>query len=174
MNGLRMKKKRDKRRRLFSDFRVQGELIVRIAAYWVVCQLAVVGTFVGATILNSAVPGDEVSVWSLIIPAVVVSSLVLPLVLFDAITFSNRFAGPLLRFRRNLAEFAETGTAENMEFRPGDFYMDLTDSFNKLVSLVDRQKDEPCPSDEPTTETVPPLRIQPMEFAGSVGSESHV
>ena len=75
-----------------------------------------------------------------ITPALFVSSLALPLALFDLILFSNRFAGPMLNFRRKFNELVEHETAETMHLRHGDFYPDLAENFNKLRDKIQSEK----------------------------------
>ena len=45
--------KKERRRRVFADLKIQGGLCLRVAIYWVVCQLAVIGTIAAFAALES-------------------------------------------------------------------------------------------------------------------------
>ena len=60
-------------------------------------------------------------------PVVIVSLLLLPLVIFDMIRFSNRFVGPLLRLRRSMRQLARGQRVEPLKFRSNDLWQDLAD-----------------------------------------------
>jgi signal transduction histidine kinase len=77
------------------------------------------------------------NIWQIIGPAVVVSLLVLPIAMFDMLVYSNKFAGPLLRFRRNFGELARGEEVRQIHFRPGDLLNDLSENYNTLVALKD-------------------------------------
>ena len=46
---------------------------------------------------------------------------------------SHRIAGPLYRFNNHLNKIAETGEFGPIKFRDGDFFIELTESFNKAI-----------------------------------------
>jgi hypothetical protein len=120
-----------KRWRLIADPRIQGTLCLRVAVYWVLCQLTVFGTMFGFAFLEGS--GSE-GFQHLVIPAMIASGVVLPAVIVDMISFSNRFAGPLRNFRRRFDDFATTGEFEEIRFRKGDFFPDLQENFNRIAS----------------------------------------
>jgi hypothetical protein len=163
-----MKKQRDKRWRFWADKTIQGRLVARIAVYWVVCQLATVVTmFAMSFLLQGSPTAGSGSIWSLIVPALTVSTLVLPFALFDAVVFSNRFAGPMMRFRRHFAELADTGSAKEMSFRPTDFYGDLSDNFNKLCQKAD------APDSNDGNESTTSGQLPMLHMTSPIGSEAH-
>lgn len=131
-----MSKKKHKRWRLFADPRVQGQFCLRVVIYWLVCQV----TFFGAMLAFASVGGKEsispAALMNLAWPAFIMSILALPFALLDAVGFSNRFAGPVLNFRRRFADLAQGKDVGEMSFRPGDYYSDLSENFNKLRTRV--------------------------------------
>lgn len=127
---------RNKRWRLLADARVQGAFCVRIVIYWLACQFAMVATMLGIANLEAAGPGTSGSVMHLITPALSISFLLLPLVLLDSLAFTNRFAGPLLKFRREFSHLVATESAEQVHFRNGDFFPDLAENFNRLRGRI--------------------------------------
>jgi len=136
MTDKKMKQNKHKRLRVLADFRLQGNLCLRIMIYWIVCQLSMIGTILAFSFLGG--PASEVAapISRFIVPPLVISSLVLPIALLDMLMFSNRFAGPLLNFRRKLGELVENGACEDVRFRGGDYYRDLGDNFNKLREKI--------------------------------------
>lgn len=82
--------------------------------------------------LFSFVTNVEISIGPLVIPAIVVSFLFLPVAMVDAIVFSNRFAGPMVNLRANLKRALDGERIGEIKFRPGDFFQDIADDFNRL------------------------------------------
>lgn len=70
----------------------------------------------------------------LMIPALIASAVLLPAVLVEMISFSNRFAGPIHNFRSRFHDYAKTGAMEEIHFRKGDFFPDLQENFNQIRS----------------------------------------
>jgi signal transduction histidine kinase len=131
--------KRNKRWRLCADFKLQGSLCMRVAAYWMICQLSIFGTLLVFVFLHQGSTGPE-TVWQMLTPALIVSTIVLPLMMLDLLVFSNRFAGPLWNFRRKLENFVETNQFDEVRFRRGDFFQDLSENFNKLCEKTRVEK----------------------------------
>ncbi len=123
------KKSSNKRWRLVADSKLQGNLCIRVAIYWFLCQLTIYGTMFGFAYLEGSETND---LQHLMIPALIASLVLLPAVVVDMISFSNRFAGPLHNFRRRFEVFAKTGEIEEIRFRKGDFFPDLQENFNQL------------------------------------------
>ncbi len=131
--GQAMKKRKNKRWRLVVDVKIQLLLCARIVVYWMVCQITMIAAILGyAVLLDGSTSDSTGSLWRLLIPALTVSSLMLPIMLFDMVAFSNRFVGPIFNFRRKFKQFVEQGSADEMTFRNKDFFPDLCDNFNKL------------------------------------------
>ena len=114
---------------MIADVQIQGQLCIRLVFYWILCQISMAATMVGFTVLL----GESTDLlWRLLIPAVTVSSLFLPIMLFDLVGFSNRIVGPLFNFRNKFSQFVNDGTVGEIRFRKGDYLTDLRDDFNKL------------------------------------------
>lgn len=164
-----MKKLRERRWRSWADKQIQGQLVARVAVYWIACQLATIVTIIGMNFLTQGSPTTgSGTVWNLVVPAAIVSGMVMPFALFDVVVFSNRFAGPMMRFRRQLARLANEGTAEEIQFRNKDFYGDLAENFNQLTQKLD--KAEPSKSHE----RVAPRCLPTLHTPTPMGSEHHV
>ena len=120
--------KSHKRWRLFADPKIQGGLCLRMVVYWVICQISVIGTICGFDWLAGPSAEGEVA----LMPAFVISGLILAFVMLDLVVFSNRFAGPMLNLRRKMKMLADNDPVEEISLRPGDFYVDLAENFNRV------------------------------------------
>lgn len=137
-----------RRWRLLADSGLQTRMGLRLAFYWVACQVSLVLTIYAIAMLQGPLV-PYAALHSLVIPALAISTLVLPLILWDALLFSNRFAGPLQQLRAKLTRWAREGEAEPVQFRPGDFYPDLQEAFNQLQAerMAERTACPPVPAE---------------------------
>ncbi len=130
---LRNMKKRDRRRQFISDPKLQGLLCLRDLCYLVACQLSMVAaTLVMTLLMDGTSHNGSSAIWQLVIPALVVSTLVVPIALLDLLFFSNRIAGPLLNFRKKLQQLIENEAAEKIRIRQDDFCWELCEQLNRL------------------------------------------
>jgi hypothetical protein len=149
-----------KRKRLFIDQRVQGAIIKRMVVYWLACMLFVT---IPLLICRTLAEPERLlisqlgPVWKLYWPILATGTLLLPLLIFDALKVTNRFAGPLFRLRRNLQRFAEGKDVGPTRFRETDFWPDLAEQIDQLIERVRRAESrisEDAVTDEVGTELV--------------------
>ena len=114
---------------MIADPKVQGILCLRVAIYWLFCQVTIFGVLFALAFLEGSAGGV---IKRMIVPAMIASLVVLPVALFDMVVFSNRFVGPVYNFRKKLSKFAGNGVIEELRFRPGDYYPDLQENFNRV------------------------------------------
>src|ERR1700730_15777979 len=100
-----------KRKRLFVDASVQGALVLRVVAYWIAGLLAISQLVLcWDGLQNPGRPFFDQFRLSLLLaqyaPALIASSFVLPLVLYDTLVLTNRFVGPIYRLRRSMRALA--------------------------------------------------------------------
>lgn len=128
------------RKKQFVDRTVQGTLLLAAARYWLV-SLFVVGA---VTVLGwiFVAPGLEQLVqirsqlpafFTMLLVSIVAATLVLPVILFDLMKLTNRFAGPIYRLQRVMREAAAGIPVEPLEFRDGDYWPELAHTFNELI-----------------------------------------
>jgi hypothetical protein len=130
-------KRKEKRSRLFVDAKLQGTLLVRVALYWICCLVTATGViFVWSVSHTQPMPLSEkvAALWHQFAPGLFVTIAVMPLAIHDIIKLSNRFVGPIIRFRNALNRLARGEHVEPIHFRKGDFWHDLTDAFNASVA----------------------------------------
>lgn len=127
------------RKRLFIDHRVQAALLLRVVAYWCCCLVTVGLSLLTWRLLTG--PAQSVylylaDAWYFAVPAGIASALILPLVIYDILKLSNRFAGPLYRLRRELRRLAAGEPVPPVRFRTGDFWPELADEFNATSQRI--------------------------------------
>ena len=131
--------KKSSRRRFFVDPRLQLALVLRVALYWVVCTVVLALLASVQVLLTGGNLGYGVLIDRVLVsfgPALVASVIVLPMLLFDCVRFSNRFAGPMFRLRDQLKQLADTGHAEPVKFRKGDFWYEMAQEFNRVAERM--------------------------------------
>ena len=129
-----------RRFRLLADWKLQGRCCLRICGYWLICQLVFVVTILGFLALtgpDEVAASGGVNAWTFIMPALVSSTFFLPMALLDNLRFTNKFAGPLMRFRRELKHLAEGEKASEIVFRPGDYLIGMDQHFNAVCSRLE-------------------------------------
>ncbi len=60
----------------------------------------------------------------------------LPIVVYDAIRYSHRFAGPVMRIRQTVSRLADGENVPPIVLRKGDFWTDVADEVNRLNERV--------------------------------------
>jgi hypothetical protein len=128
------------RKHLFVDPKVQGALVLRVVFYWVVCLITMALIMLCWRLLTNP---EKIlfmrldDMWfDYCQPALIASCLLLPMVLMDAIRFSNRFVGPLLRLRRSMRELARGENVKPIAFRDSDYWQELAEEFNAVRAKV--------------------------------------
>jgi hypothetical protein len=127
------------RRRTFVDRQVQGALARRLVLHW--CAFLTLGVALSLMLeflRNPMTPlGEHVSNVISQNGAFVLTILCLtPVFLYDSVKLSHRFAGPILRLRRQMAELARGDEVKIMKTRPSDYWQDVIDDFNSVVERV--------------------------------------
>ncbi len=123
------------REKVWVDRNVQGVLLGRVVLYWI-SALLYVG--LGAACFQYYQHPD----WTLLSHAKLLFSqfwpwlpsaiFFLPLVMFDVVRLSNRFAGPIYGLRKHLDELNDDPNCEPLRFRDDDFWQDLTEPMHCL------------------------------------------
>lgn len=117
---------------------------MQVARYWVT-SIAVVGmlTVVGWVFISpgagALVASAETlrSVFSCLTMATIVTALLMPLVLYDVVRLSHKFAGPMVRLRNSMKRCAAGQAVEPVHFREGDFWQEIADSFNAIQARIE-------------------------------------
>jgi hypothetical protein len=131
--------KSNMRRSQYVDSKVQGALVWRVFLYWVACQAIFLSALVcWEMFTGSARPIYEQFdlIWYRYAPALILSAIVLPIILLDLIRLSNRFVGPMVRFRRAMRDLSRGHAVFPLSFRDNDFWRDCATDFNRLAERI--------------------------------------
>src|SRR5581483_6824108 len=73
------------------------------------------------------------------LPAIFCLVLLVPVMAWDAIRFTHRLVGPLVRFRHTMKELTRGETVRPIKLREGDYLLDLRDDFNEMLESLQRR-----------------------------------
>jgi hypothetical protein len=136
-------KKRNRREKLFVDPKVQGLLLMRVVTYWFVAVF-VMGLLIGYQVYLAGGSSPDFfklkQVLTRFEPALIAALCILPVIMLDCLRVTSKFAGPLVRLRKEMRNLADGKEVEALEFRKNDLYDDLTYEFNRLVEQVEKQR----------------------------------
>jgi hypothetical protein len=125
------------------DREVQNSLAKRILLQWFALMFATALAILAWTRLIEAPtePWESVLNISLghLTPVVITFLVMLPMFIKDSLSLSNRFAGPIVRVKRALADFADGKPIEPVEFRHGDFWKSLAHEVNRVTSRSEKE-----------------------------------
>jgi len=132
-------RKKKFRKKLFIDPKVQGAMAIRVVFYWIGCILTICMMLASWQMFYG--PARPIfqqldDMWFFYSPALFASLILLPLIVYDMIQLSNKFAGPMFRLRRSIREIAAGKKVDRLKFRKGDFWHDFAEEFNELIDRI--------------------------------------
>jgi hypothetical protein len=133
------------RKKHFIDSRVQGALARRIIFHWLVFVLVTSAVAFVVQVLSDPFRGlsSHLSdLWWAQGPFLLVMVFLLPVFVMDAIKLSHRFAGPIFNLRREIRKVAEGQAPRKLKFRQGDFWHDLANDYNAMLSKLGALEEE--------------------------------
>jgi hypothetical protein len=128
------------RSRVYVDKTVQGALAKRMILHWAVffllCALSLftLEYFRGNPELSMAEHLHVV--WGKYAFFFILMLAIMPTFIYDAMKLSNRFAGPILRLKESLKNLADGKKTKNLKFRDNDFWIELSEDFNRVAERV--------------------------------------
>jgi hypothetical protein len=132
---------REDRQKLWVD-RFQTRLFIRIGVYLLI-YLFCLGNLLFIWRLLEEGPGNPFQQYASVMvenaPALVCLALLMPVMAYDAIRFSHRLVGPLVRFRRTMESIANGEAVRPNKLREGDFLNELRGDFNKMLEALQKQ-----------------------------------
>jgi methyl-accepting chemotaxis protein len=127
---------KSKRRRNFVDRAVQGALLLHVVGDW----LMFLFTAAIFLLLIEMLTGEPRDAWQAMLrrhgPTMWVALILAPIFIYDLFKLTNRFAGPMVRLRREMRNLAEGREVSPIRFRDGDFWQDMAADFNRVVQRV--------------------------------------
>ncbi len=143
-------KRKNKRKKQFIDRPVQGAVLRRILLHaWV---FLVVGA--GFTLLVQFLANPfqdlrtlQAAFWRSVGPFIVVMLALTPMFIWDTLKLTNRIVGPMWRVRATLRKMnAGDEPIAPIHFREGDFWGDMADELNVLISRLQEIPDDSHPT----------------------------
>jgi nitrogen fixation/metabolism regulation signal transduction histidine kinase len=134
-----------RRTKRFIDSRVQGALSRRIIFHWLVFMLVTSSVAFVLQVLSDPFRGltsHLQDLWWAQGPFLLVMVFLMPVFVVDAIKLSHRFAGPVFSLRRAIRGVAEGETPRKLKFRKQDFWHELAEDYNAMLSKLGALKDE--------------------------------
>lgn len=123
------------RQQLLVDQNVQGSLLQRTALY----SAASVLYFFVILIFREWVSSPSGTFTEAVLSCLSESTywapgfmLLIPIVAYDLLKLTNRFAGPFFRLRREMRRLARDESEMSLRFREGDFWVEIADDFNSV------------------------------------------
>ena len=144
-----------RRKKRFIDSHVQGALTRRIIFHWLVFLAVASAVAFVLQVLADPFRGLDAhlrDLWWSQGPFLLVTLFLLPVFVVDAIKLSHRFAGPIFNLRRMIRSVADGAAPRKLKFRKNDFWQDLADDYNAMLSklgVLANEKSEPVEADEP-------------------------
>lgn len=127
------------RKKIWIDQKVQGGLVNRAVIYW----LSLVAYFAVGHVVFQFIDQPEwtyeehfnalLSTFGFWFPGIV---LMTPLIVFDIVKTSHRFAGPIYRMRNYLHKVGTGEEKGKLWFREGDYWWELVEPVNTLVARM--------------------------------------
>jgi hypothetical protein len=148
-------------------------MCLRVAIYWL-CFLSVTAVLLGCWLALREAPLSFsewfTGVWNQYGPALVVASLIFPVVLLDFLIVSNKFAGPLRRLHTAMKRLGDGEHVEPMRIRDNDFCGEFAEEFNRILKRMNSlERTAPAPESS-TARQMADSPDCPIRVAGSPGS----
>lgn len=132
---------REDRKKVWVD-QFQTRLMYRIGIYLVV-YLFCLGNLLFIWRLLEEGPGNPLYQYASVMadnaPALICLALLMPIMAYDAIRFSHRMVGPMVRFRATMEAIARGEAVRPIKLRNGDFVTELRDDFNKMLEALQKR-----------------------------------
>jgi hypothetical protein len=144
-----------RRNKRFIDSQVQGALSRRIIFHWLVFLVVASAAAFLLQVLADPFRGLNahlLDLWWSQGPFLLVMLFLLPVFVMDSIKLSHRFAGPIFSLRRTIRSVADGAAPRKLKFRKKDFWQDLAEDYNAMLSrlgVLQDEKSETIESDEP-------------------------
>ncbi len=133
------------RQQLLIDHGVQGSLLRRTALYSCGCAIYFIVILVFTESMSDPDANftdaffrclDESIYW---LPGLM---LLTPVVAYDLLKVTNRFAGPVFRLRREMQRLVDGESEYPLSFRDGDYWIEMADVFNEIRDELHKLREE--------------------------------
>lgn len=132
--------KKYQRRKFFVDRAIQGAILWQAILYWLLGSFVYLLIITAYRLVPAWVNAGHLSyedVWFHVSPLVISSATLLPIVLFQAVRFSHRFVGPMVRLRQVIKQLAAGQKVSHVAFRHGDYWQEIAAEINAVSNTMD-------------------------------------
>jgi hypothetical protein len=141
----------NRRRKYLIDAKVQGALIGRLLVHWLAFFLIVFLVLplwgsMFTRLVSDGAPQPVSSAWTGCGPMLLVMLVLLPLFVWDTVKLSNRFVGPMVRLRRAMHALANGENPTPVNFRQGDYWADIAESYNTVRARLEELERNNAPA----------------------------
>jgi hypothetical protein len=131
----------DDRKRVWVDH-FQTRLTMRIAAYLGLFMVVLINFLYAWRLLTEGVHdplGQFVAMLRDYLPVGACLLVLVPVMAWDAIRFTHRLVGPLVRFRRTMQSITQGELVRPIKLREGDYLTELRDDFNHMLEALQQR-----------------------------------
>lgn len=128
-----------KRKRIYVDRHVQGGIVLRLVVLWIASTALATGLWFVMQFFANPTDGFESYLENArlhVVPLVLAFAVTMPIAILQLLRFTHRFAGPVVRLRRMMRELADGQEVPTLNFREGDYWLDLADEFNRIATSL--------------------------------------
>lgn len=126
-----------RRTKALVDPEVQGSVLRKIAIHWVlffICNAIALMIWIRLYEQPDANWGQTFGdCMRRFLPFFIITMALIPAFVWDTLKLTNRFAGPILRFRAALADAKAGRAVAPLHFRNNDFWQEIAENFNAVV-----------------------------------------
>lgn len=142
---------KSRRKRTYVNARVQGRIVGRVAAYWVLYHIVLWHGLFVFRYAQIRMSSDEILLsqpvgsvyWQFCInhiPLLMASLLIMPLFMLDFVRLTHRVVGPLVRAGDALQQLMQHRRVPSVEFRKGDLLTEFEHTFNDFLAFYEENK----------------------------------
>ncbi len=120
----------------------QTRLTMRIAGYLALFMLVLANFLFAWKLISEGVSDPWQQFLAMLwehLPVCILLLILVPVMAWDAMRFSHRLVGPMVRFRRTMQSIAEGEPVRPIKLREGDYLTDLRDDFNQMLESLQRR-----------------------------------
>ena len=132
---------KEERSRIWVDA-FQSRLYMRVVAYWLIAVVSV-WNFLFVWRLVQEGKGDPVEQFlrfcGELYPLLICFSVLVPFFAWDAVRFSHRLVGPLVRIQKTLRTLGKCEPTRPIQLRDGDYLLELKDDLNALIAVLEQR-----------------------------------
>ena len=131
---------KEKRKHIWIS-KFQTNLLIRIAAYCLIYQLALSFIVFLLDVYRQMLEGGlswRAVEFPNLMPSLIGFAVLIPILTWDGVRFAHRIVGPLYRFRKTIQALTNGETVKPIKLREKDMLKDLAADFNNMLQTLER------------------------------------